>query len=171
VRAYSEKVFFHALSFVKTWHQAEEVTQDIFLHIWQKRHKLSEVDHWENYLFVVSKNYLLSSLRKTAYHAESLEDDFEVAMQPASTFENKELGALLERAISNLPEQKAQVFRLIHQDGLSQEEVGQKLGIATRTVRWNLVAAVNGIKDFLHRFSISDLYLLLLLAANFLKKG
>ncbi len=51
---------------------------------------------------------------------------------------------------------------MIQQQGLSQEEVGRQLGIAARTVRWNLVSAVNGIKDFLHRHSSGELYLAVL---------
>ena len=166
VGIYSNKVFFHALSFAKTWQQAEEITQDIFLRIWQKRDKLLQVTNLESFIFVVSKNILISFIRKKVHRFEPPEADLQTALIQSSSalYEGKELGLLLEKAIDHLPDQKRQVFRMIHQEGLSQDDVAQKLGIATRTVRWNLVSAINGIKDFLHRYSVDELYLFFILA-------
>lgn len=160
---YSDKVFFHALTFVKTWHQAEEVAQDIFLHIWEKREKLTQVQQFDNYLFIVSKNFLISFMRKKVRDFKTLEESDEFTPSAATQYELKETGSLLQKAIRQLPDQKRRVFELIHLDGLSQEEVARQLGIATRTVRWNLVSAINGIRDFLIRHDT----FLLLLALNF----
>lgn len=169
VSMYSNKVFFHTLTFVKSWEQAEELSQDIFLHIWQKRDKLPAVEDLDNYLFMISKNYLLSFIRKKVrqFNPAELNDVSDMVQNSAAQYENKELGVLIEKAINHLPEQKRDVFRLIHQEGLSQEQVSQKLGIATRTVRWNLVSATNSIRDFLHRYSVGDLYLLFIFLSNF----
>lgn len=154
------------MTFAKAWHQAEEITQDIFLNLWQKRDKLAEVDNLKNYIFIVSRNYLISQTRKNVHHFKPADFAAEVAQTSAAHYENKELGALLERAICHLPEQKRHVFRLIHLEGLSQKEVGLRLGIATRTVRWNLVSATNTVRDFLHRYYAGDLYLLFLCCIN-----
>lgn len=173
VLRYSEKVFFHSFHFLKTWHAAEETTQDIFLRIWQKREKLREVEDWDKYLFVVSKNFLLNSLQKKAQALESTDAHQEVlsvSHGPADEFENKELGAILEKAIAHLPEQKRVIFRMIHQQGMSQDEVAQALGIATRTVRWNLVSAVSGIRDFLHRHAAGELFFALLFMGDVLRR-
>lgn len=153
ITRYSEKVFFYSLNFVKAWHLAEETTQDIFLRIWQKRDKLREVEDWNKYLFVVTKNLVLNNLEKNEfrYRIAEANDSLTILHTPSHEYENKELRNLLEKAIEQLPAQKQMVFRMIHQQGLSQEQVGRQLGIAERTVRWNLVSAINGIKDFLHR--------------------
>lgn len=161
---YSEKVFFHALTFVKSWQQAEEIVQDIFLRVWQKREKLVEVDNWDKYLFTLSKNFLINAMKKRARFLErgELNEVEDMLPGPDDQYANKELGLLLQKAFNQLPEQKRLVFEMIHQNGLTQEEVSKILGIATRTVRWNLVAAINEIKDFLHRHSTETLYFLLL---------
>jgi RNA polymerase sigma-70 factor (ECF subfamily) len=172
VLRYSEKVFFHTFHFLKTWHAAEETTQDIFLRIWQKREKLRAVEDWDKYLFIVSKNFLLNSLEKKVQPLEAADQlqALPSRQTPADQFENKELGALLEKAIDQLPEQKRLVFRMIHQQGLSQDEVAQQLGIATRTVRWNLVSAVSGIKDFLYRHSSGELFTILLFVGESIRR-
>ena len=165
---YSEKVFFHSFHFLKVWQSAEETTQDIFLRIWQKREKLRDVEDWDKYLFIVSKNFLLNSLEKKIHSLENIDQVQSVPsrLNPADQFENKELGALLEKAIEQLPQQKRQVFRMIHQQGLSQDEVALQLGISTRTVRWNLVSAVGGIKDFLYRHAAGELFIVLLFVGD-----
>jgi RNA polymerase sigma-70 factor (ECF subfamily) len=53
---------------------------------------------------------------------------------------------------------------MVHLEGANQEKVAEALGIATRTVRWNLVAAINEIRDFLQRHSVDPLHILLLLS-------
>ncbi len=161
---YSERVFFHALTFVKSWHLAEEIVQDIFLRVWQKREKLAAVDDWDKYLFVLSKNYLINAMQKKAYSIEDarLDELEDKALQPDDQYANKELGTLLQKAIDHLPEQKKRVFEMIHLEGTSQEKVAQTLGIATRTVRWNLASAINEIKDFIHRNTSDTLILWLI---------
>ena len=159
VYKYSSKVFFHSLTFVRDWHKAEEITQDILLHLWHKRDKLSSVNDLDSYIYILSKNFLLSFLRKKVRSFNPLELDTasKLIQSAAAEYENKELAALLEKAVNHLPEQKKQVFRLVHHEGFTQEQVARKLGIAERTVRWNLVSAINGIRDFLHRHSTGDL--------------
>jgi RNA polymerase sigma-70 factor (ECF subfamily) len=159
---YSQKVFFHTFNFVKTWQSAEEITQDIFLRLWQKRDKLANVENWDKYLFVVCKHILLNSIHKknAPYKTIGIDDTFPWWNNPAGQYENKELGLLLQKAIDHLPEQKKIVFKMIHKDGLSQDEVSRELGIATRTVRWNLVSAMNVIKDYLYRHNAGELFCL-----------
>lgn len=162
---YSEKVFFHALTFVKSWHQAEELVQDIFMRIWQKRDKLQQVENWDKYLFTVSKNFLINAMRRSGEKPEFDEaGDIPDLLTPDQQHENKELRILLDKAIQQLPEQKRIVFTMIHLEGQNQEKVAQALGIATRTVRWNLVSAINEIRDFLHRHAVDPLSILLLLS-------
>ena len=161
---YSESVFFHALTFVKSWHLAEELVQDIFMRIWQKRDKLQQVENWDKYLFTISRNFLINAIRRAGEKLEFGEaDDVADLLTPDQQHENKELRILLEKAIQQLPEQKRAVFTMIHLEGQNQEKVAQALGIATRTVRWNLVSGINEIRDFLHRHAIDPLPVLLLL--------
>lgn len=108
---YSERVFFHALTFVKSWHQAEELVQDIFMRIWQKRDKLQEVENWDKYLFTVSRNFLINAVRRAGAKFQLGEaDDVPDLLTPDQQHENKELRTLLDKAIQQLPDQKRAVF-------------------------------------------------------------
>lgn len=151
--AYSEKVFFHVITFVKSHPLAEEIVQDIFVKIWKNRKKLIEVVNFDSYLFISSKHELISAMRKRILSSEKeMADDIEETLyRPDKQYETRELQELLEKGIESLPDLKKNVFRLVHQEGLSQKEVSQRLGVATRTVRWNLVSANNLLRYFLLR--------------------
>lgn len=161
---YAEKMLAHALTFVRSYALAQETVQDIFLKIWQNREKLAAVENFDDYLFIVSKNHLISAMRKKVMSVESIADDAweEALYKPDSQYELKELRGMLEEGIAQLPEQRRQIFRMIHQEGLSQKEVAEQLGIATRTVRWNLVASINFLRDYLYRKSGNSLLCFLL---------
>lgn len=152
---YADKVFFYALTYVKEYQRAEELAQDIFLKIWQYREKLETVENFDKYLFVVSKHLLISAIRKKLQQHEELNEPLpELYHQPDKQYEQRELAILLDKGLNCLPEQKRAVFKLIYNEGLSQEQVSERLGIAKRTVRWNLVSAVNLLRDFFHKQSL-----------------
>ena len=144
------------------------MVQDIFMRIWQKRDRLDQVDDWDKYLFTVSRNFLINAMRGMDPNFEPGDiERIEDKLRPDHQHENKELRALLDKAIGQLPGQKKAVFAMIHLEGLSQEEVSGKLGIATRTVRWNLVSAINEIRDYLHRNGGDILYFMLFTLLSF----
>ncbi len=64
VNLYRNKVFSHALTFVKSYEEAEEITQDIFVKVWVNRHRLPEVKDFKNYLFILGRNHLVSAIRR-----------------------------------------------------------------------------------------------------------
>lgn len=171
-RQYAEKVFAHALSFVKSYPLAQEAVQDIFLKIWTNREKLTTIDSFDNYLFILSKNYLISALRRNITATEQLTEFSsweEHLYRPDEQYSIKELKALLEKGISQLPLQKQQVFRMIHLEGMTQEKVAGIMGISERTVRYHLVAAMNALKEFLylHFQGKVPVFLLFLPVCNF----
>jgi RNA polymerase sigma-70 factor (ECF subfamily) len=64
LRQYWNKVYSQALTYLKSAPLAQEITQDVFLKIWKTREKLSGLDHFPDYLFIISRNAIISELRK-----------------------------------------------------------------------------------------------------------
>ena len=61
---YWRSVYGVALAFTKSPGLAEEMVQDIFLRIWLKREKLSDVEKFDDYLFIVARNHIFNKLKK-----------------------------------------------------------------------------------------------------------
>lgn len=165
VEQYWLKVLNHALSFVKSYPIAEELTQDVFIQIWEKRDKLFDVQNFDNYLFIVSRNLIISHIRKKLIETDTLEGEKlqELFFKPDEQYEFKELMAILNEGAALLPEPRRTVFLLSRMEGKDSEYISKELGIATRTVRWHLLQALNFLRDYLHkRYNINLLTLILL---------
>lgn len=164
-----QKVLQHALSFVKLYPVAEELTQDVFIQIWDKREKLSEVNSFDNYLFIVSRNLIISHIRKKLIETDSLKGEKlqELFFKPDEQYEFKELVEIINEGAALLQEPRRSVFLLSRMEGRDADYISKELGIATRTVRWHLLQALNFLRNYLHKQYNIDLLTLLLFSLYF----
>jgi RNA polymerase sigma-70 factor (family 1) len=169
VERYWKKVLQHALSFVKSYPVAEELTQDVFIQIWEKRKKLSEVNSFDNYLFIVSRNLIISHIRKKLIETDSLKGEKlqELFFKPDEQYEFQELVEIINVGAALLPEPRRSVFLLSRIEGRDVDYISKELGIATRTVRWHLVQALNFLRNYLHKYYNVNLLTLISLGLNF----
>ena len=58
----------------------------------------------------------------------------------------QELQQLIELTVKNMPEQRRRVFEMSRKEGLSNEEIAQKLGISKRTVENHITTALAAIR-------------------------
>lgn len=169
VERYWQKVLQHALSFVKSYPVAEELTQDVFIQIWDKREKLSDVNSFDNYLFIVSRNLIISHIRKKLIETDSLKGEKlqELFFKPDEQYEFKELVDIINEGAALLPEPRRSVFLLSRMEGRDADYISKELGIATRTVRWHLVQALNFLRNYLHKHYNINLLTLISLGLKF----
>lgn len=130
---------------------AEEITQDIFVKVWVNRHRLPAVDDFKSYLFILGRNHLVSAIRKKVMSTTANDDDDipGYLLQPDRQVEFKETYRNLINAIDRLPPQQKAVFTLSRMEQLSHAEIGDRLGISKRTVKFHLVQALNFLRAFL----------------------
>lgn len=169
VEQYWQKVLQHALSFVKSYPVAEELTQDVFIQIWEKRNKLSEVNSFENYLFIVSRNLIISHIRKKLVETDSLKGEKlqELFLKPDEQYEFQELVRIINEGAVLLQEPRRSIFLLSRIEGKDTEYISKELGLATRTVRWHLLQALNFLRNHLHNHYIVSIVALILLGLFF----
>ncbi|MGX5817649.1 RNA polymerase sigma factor [Chitinophaga lutea] len=160
---YWSGVYVHILSLLKNTAHAEEVTQDIFLKIWELREKLPELDSFRNYLFIITRNRVLSELRKKP--SLPIENDGwmqeEEHLAPDRQLGYKEFYRQVMDAIEQLPPQKKRVFKMYRVDQLSRSEIVQQTGLSYGTVNQYLVEAVSFLKTRLRNSAGADFIVLL----------
>lgn len=169
VEKHWQKVLQHALSFVKSYSIAEELTQDVFIQIWEKRDKLLDVKNFDNYLFIVSRNLLISHIRKKLVETDSLKGDKleELFFKPDEQFEYEELVKIINEGAALMQEPRRSVFLLSRMEGRDADYISKELGIATRTVRWHLLQALNFLRNYLYKRYNIDLLTIILLVIHF----
>jgi RNA polymerase sigma-70 factor (family 1) len=153
VEKYWQKVLQHALSFVKSYPIAEELAQDVFLQIWQKREKLSEVKSFDNYLFIISRNLIITHIRKKLVETESFKGEKlqEMFLKPDDQYEYKELDRIINEGANLLPEPRRTIFLLSRVEGKDADFISEELGLAKRTIRWHLLEALNFLRVYLSK--------------------
>lgn len=170
VEKYWQKVLQHALSFVKSYPVAEELTQDVFLQIWQKREKLSDVKSFDNFLFILSRNLIITHIRKKLVETESFKGEKlqEMFLKPDDQYEYKELNTIINEGANLLPEPRRTIFILSRIEGKNADFISEELGLAKRTIRWHLLEALNFLRIYLHKhYGLGLLLFMLKLVFNY----
>ena len=113
LRIYGDTVFSQALAYTKSVQTAEEVSQDVFLHVWNKRDKLLEVEHFEAWFFQVTRRQILNYMKKKVSQPLSalLPDlrgvmEMEEQLVPDRQMEARDTYQLLLKGIEQLPEKR-----------------------------------------------------------------
>ena len=133
---------------------------DFFLHLWENREHLQINVSLQAYLYKGVYNnclkYLdhIKVLRKYREHAQYVTDNRDLFttyddMNPLYRLISRETVTEIERAIDALPAQCKEVFLLIRMDGLTYQEVADKLGISVNTVRTQITRAMTKLRESL----------------------
>jgi RNA polymerase sigma factor (sigma-70 family) len=167
IKRYHNLVFHHALTFLKTVQEAEEATQDIFLKLWHNRDKLPGLDNFVEFLFIISRNYLIDRLRKKVLATQEISDpeSLEEELMPDDQLQFRQMQDLIHRGLQSLTPQQRTAIELSKIQELTYEEAGKIMGISRNTVKWHVVAGLNALRIYLKTNNESVLFLLLLIRA------
>lgn len=146
----------HSLTYSKSPEFSEELVLDIFLKIWNNRLQLKNVQSFKNYLFILSKNHIISAMRKRLAEGKAmttLSDLNEEVMLPRQ-LELKETEQLLQKAIEELPQQQKTAFMLSRVDNKTYDEIAEIMGITKRTVNFHIVQALNTLRTVLRNSTL-----------------
>lgn len=147
---YSGQIYHFALKYFRNQQEAEEVVQDVFLKIWEKRDGLDRSKSIKSFVFTVAVNTIYDSVRRR--NIENSYKDFaknNFDFQSETTWHEviyNEMLAKVEDVIHCLPNQQRRIFKLSRQKGLSNEEISIRLNISKRTVENQLYRALVFLK-------------------------
>jgi len=168
VDLYWNKVYSHALAYAKSSPRAQEITQDVFLQVWNKREALKEVFDFKNFLFILGRNQIVSSMRKKLIELSGRDpvETPESVLLPDQQLEYKQAHAMIMEAIEQLPATRKTVFKLSRLEGMTYEEIAQKMSISKNTVKEHIVLGLNFIRTYVHTHG--DLIVLFLFSLLYL---
>lgn len=152
---YSLRIYRKLLKMVRVDVIAEELVQDVFVRIWDKRHQIDPDRSFKSYLFAIAQNLVYDLYRKVA-REERLQEviraaSSELYMHVEEGVFLKETSEILNKAINNLPSQQKLVFTLCKLEGKSYEDASATLGISTSTINSHIVKATKSIKGYIFR--------------------
>lgn len=154
---YWDKLFSIAAHKLQNFAEAEEVVQDIFLEIWNRRHQLTITSSLSAYLATAVKYKVINIFalrnRQLQYQQHAVQT---VASQDLSTEQWLSFGELRNRLailVGELPEKCRLVFHLSREEGMSHKEIAATIGIAEKTVEAHLSRALRTLRTQLQSLS------------------
>lgn len=147
---YCKKLYYFSIRCKLSNYDSEELVQSVFINIWDRRNFLDETFNIKSYIYKSAVNYIYNCLRRNAIRNRYIESEMtEKSAASDITYEQVFLWDLeksLVAIIDSLPSQQKQVIRLSRIEGLSHEEIAEKLNISIRTVENHIYRALNTIK-------------------------
>lgn len=120
--------------------EAKGAVQTVFVKLWEERRELRITRSLRNYLYTCTKHFILNRIRHLdAERRHSVYISLQSSEEDNSLEERldaKDRLLLLEHVVAALPPQQSRVFAL-KQEGLSNSEIAQKLGISVPTVKFH----------------------------------
>jgi RNA polymerase sigma-70 factor (ECF subfamily) len=150
---YFPKMKYFISHFVKSDAVAEELSQDIFMKIWENREKLSQIQSFNSYIYRMSKNISLNYLEHKYVedtYMENCQSETEASIE--SELYAREIELLEQLAINQMPSQRKTVYVMSRKKGMKNQEIAAALGISKKTVENHLNLALKEIRKVLALF-------------------
>jgi RNA polymerase sigma-70 factor (ECF subfamily) len=145
----------------------DELTQDVFVRIWEKRDRLGVVESFKGYLFLVTRNVVFNFIRALKVRQKVKELD-ESSGPPVNDLENellfKQYYEMALEAMNKLPPGRRKVLKMSIDDGLSLDEIATELKISRSGVKKQLYAATAYVRQYLQEHGEITLALIIFLS-------
>jgi RNA polymerase sigma factor (sigma-70 family) len=134
---------------------AQDIVQEVFLRLWEKRVKWQPVGTVRGFLFGVARNLARNRRRWLSVRgnaASSLRAFLQPVHRPSSPLElleDAEQRALLEAMVARLPKRRKEVFLLVRLHGFSYGEVAEALDLSPQTVANHVSAALSDLRKMI----------------------
>lgn len=152
---YNKRLAPFVLKMIRSEDLAREIIQDIFVQLWINKHLLNDVQHPTSYLFNIAANKTLNYIKKVASNsklmnklAEGYDDRTNETEESVILRESIEL---IEKAVSQLPGQRRLIWEMSRNEGLTHEQIAERLNISKNTVKNQMGHALKYVRSYLDR--------------------
>ena len=136
----------YAYKIVKDMDEAEEIIQDLFFNIWEKRHTINIESSVKSYLYRSTYNRCMLLLRhesvKHKYEKYLRDQDRNTEYDISDEINARELAGVIDKTLEELPERSRKIFSLSRFDGLKYHEIAKKLSLSVKTIEANMGKAL-----------------------------
>ncbi|QQT27243.1 RNA polymerase sigma-70 factor [Sphingobacterium spiritivorum] len=153
-KRYWKRLFYIAAKKLHDPEEAEEIVQQIFVSMWNRRENL-QINTSLNAYLATSVKYRIIKVMDKLYHQQKYADSITSRNLDDSTQEwlaFLDLKEILNKSISELPEKCQLVFRMSREQYMSQKDIAAALNISEKTVEAHLGKAIKTLRQKLNRF-------------------
>jgi|SRR6185437_9678866 len=149
-RYYSPRLYLNILGMVRDPQLAEELVQELFTRIWQKRDCRGIAEDFTGYMYRIALNLVydffrrLKRDRRLRQRFATLAGEFYEHIE--QQVDQQQLSTILHQAIERLPKQQKRAYQLVKLEGQTYRKAAEEMGISPLTVKEYLSAANKSIR-------------------------
>ena len=162
---YFYRLFLYAKSYLDNENEAEDVVQELFVHLYEKRKELVVFSSLTSYLFRSVHNKCIQVLRHRKVQADYEEKhklkirEAEILYSRAASFsfseqQLQEIQQIYQQANDALPDKTREIFRLSREQSKSNKEIASILNIQLKTVEYHISKALKSFSSVLREYFI-----------------
>ena len=154
---YYEPLCEYAYSYVKHEERMEDIVQEVFVRLWEKRKQWEPKVAVRAYLYRSVYHQVINDYRKRRYESTQYEgsmDEYAVdRISPLDSLNYKELYGAFQETLKLLPERRREILELRLLHGLSYKEISLVLNISVNTVDTQIRRALKLLRKKLRQFT------------------
>ena len=154
-KKYYLRLCHYIYQYVESMRDAEEIVQETFLNIWDKRQTLDVNISFRSYLYASAKNRALNQLRNASRrkgHLSVISSYKSQEVDALSDLSANEINDQLFLALEQLPPKCKRIFQMSRIEGLKHKEIAEKMEIKIKTVENQIGIALKYLKVNLSEF-------------------
>lgn len=152
---YNAKVYNFVAATLYDKRMAEDITQNVFLAVWEHRESIDPDKSFSAYLFTIARNMVFRQTEKmlNAYHyAEKVKErSTELDHTMEEELNSRFLEESVEKLIAKLPDARRKIFEMSRKEGLSNKEIAARLSISEKTVENQITRSIHFLKEHLRQ--------------------
>jgi len=149
---YHRMVYFAALKMLHSEDDAKDVTQTVFMKVWEHRGNIKPEEDFEAYIGVICRNVIFDLFKKEAREAE-MKQELALTASEADNSDEEDFKEkyynLLHEAIGKLPPQRRKAFEICKLQGYSYDRAASKLGVSRSAIHDHIVNANKFIREYI----------------------
>ncbi|MGM9738090.1 MAG: RNA polymerase sigma-70 factor [Candidatus Cryptobacteroides sp.] len=151
---YFPKVREFIAAFIKDSKSAEDLSQDIFLKIWNMREALPEVRNVSSWIYRMARNASLNHIRSRKKTAVLTDAALPEVRDTEDIYVEREKELIIKTFVDTMPERRREIFNMSRYQGIPNDKIAEILHISKKTVENHLTLALKDIRNLLGTFII-----------------
>ncbi len=136
-KQYYQRIYYFAKSFLPDKEDAEDITADTFIKLWNHRDSFDTINALKSFLHVTTRNSCYDFLRHYKVKAEKQVElimEMDIQYNPELQQTKEELLKLVQKEVKNMSAKMRQIFYLSYNEGLTPAEIAEALKLSVQTI-------------------------------------
>lgn len=157
---YFKQLYFYAYKILRDEVIVEEIVQEVYVYLWEKRKQLNINSSLKSYLYTAVRNrcinYIKYELPKRRVADEAELNSLTLDAVHENNYSSDELRRHINSAVGELPPKCRTIFLLSREEGLTYQEIAEELELSVKTVENQIIIALKKL-----RVSLKDVWSLM----------